>query len=78
MWTNKDEVELLNALDKLNKKGVKFALSNVLIHKGNENKLLKEWLDKNNFNIYPIKSRYISYHDNNNDKTIEVLVTNYE
>lgn len=43
-WTEKEERELLKLLDTLNAKGVKFALSNVLYHKGQENKILAEWL----------------------------------
>ena len=45
-WAQKEEFELLDVLDNLNKKEIKFALSNVISHKGNENTILKEWLNR--------------------------------
>lgn len=39
-WTEKEENELL---DSLNQRNIKFALLNVLYHKGQENKILAEW-----------------------------------
>ena len=75
-WTGEDEAELLDFLDNLNEKKVKFALSNVLIHKGKQNDLLARWSKK--YFIYPIKSNYISYHDNSIKNTVEVLITNYK
>lgn len=77
-WTEKDERDLLNCLDELNTKGVKFALSNVLIHKGNENKILSEWAK--NYKIHELdfnynNSNYQSKAKENN--TLEVLITNY-
>ena len=44
-WTEKEEKELLNLLDDLNEKNIKFALSNVLEHKGKSNKILKTWIN---------------------------------
>lgn len=75
-WTEKEEKELLETIDNLNKKGVKFALSNVLTHKGKTNSILKEWSSK--YNVHFLKSNYISYYDNTVKKdTTEVLITNY-
>lgn len=77
-WTEKDESDLLNCLDELNTKGVKFALSNVLIHKGNENKILSEWAKK-----YKIHELDFNYNNSNyqskakENNTLEVLITNY-
>ena len=76
LWTEKEEEELLNLLDILNSKGIKFALSNVFEHKGKENVLLKDWSKK--YNVHIIKSNYISYYDNSIKRdTLEVLITNY-
>ena len=61
-----------------NNKGVKFALSNVMEHKGLKNEILIEWANK--YNIHNINFNYknSSYHGKNNDKrTVEVLITNY-
>lgn len=74
-WSEESERELLKVIDLLNDRGIKFALSNVLIHKGNENKILIEWANK--YKIESVKSNYISYHDNSIKETIEVLIKNY-
>ncbi len=77
-WTEKEEQELLDLLDTLNRKKVKFALSNVFYHKGHLNNTLINWsrnytvnyIDKNYNNCsYQLKDR--------NAKTVEVLITNY-
>ena len=78
-WTNKEEVELLNVLDMLNAQGINFALSNVLRHKGQLNKLLADWSKK--YTIIHIDKSYsnCSYQfKDRNTKTVEVLITNYE
>lgn len=81
-WTEKDEKDLLAFLEKLDKKGIKFAVSNVLRSKGKENKILIDWLGKN-------KGKYITHnlsfdYSNSNyhtkgrkTNTEEVLITNY-
>lgn len=74
-WTEDNELCLLQLLDGLNNKGVKFALSNVFTHKGKSNILLIEWSKK--YHVYSVKSNYISYHDNSIKDTKEVLITNY-
>ena len=79
-WTVDDEKRLLTFLDEVNKKGAKFALSNVIFHKGQEHKLLKEWSERNGYNVIQLNFNYnnSSYHKKDkNDKTIEVLITNY-
>jgi DNA adenine methylase len=75
IWDQEDEKELLVKLDKLDKMKVRFALSNIIYHKGETNNILKNWISK--YNVYPIESNYISYHDNSNKDIGEVLVTNY-
>ena len=77
-WTLKEEKQLLNKLDKLNENGIRFALSNVLIHKGNENAELIEWSKK--YIIHYLKKDYknCSYHlKDKTSNTVEVLITNY-
>jgi len=82
-WTEKEENALLKTLDNLDKANMKFALSNVLEHKGKSNDILKNWI-KNNHNY---KINYIDFnYSNSNYQTIirdknasiEVLITNYE
>lgn len=78
-WTEKEEKQLLELLDSLDRQGIKFALSNVLYHKGLSNKLLIEWSKK--YNVHYIDKSYINcnYHfKEKNAKTVEVVITNYE
>lgn len=80
-WTTREELQLLNLLDNLNNRGIKFALSNVLEHEGKENILLKEWLAQREYNIIDINSCYknSNYQKQNkkNVESVEVLITNY-
>lgn len=80
-WTDKDELDLLNYLSILDQYGVKFALSNVIEHKGEQNVILEAWIREHNYNVHMIDSNYnnSNYHkqEGNVLKTIEVLVTNY-
>lgn len=79
-WTEKDEKELLNYINKLNDKNIKFALSNVTKHKGKKNNILIDWAIENKYNI-----NYLNYNYNNSNYhskskgnvTEEVLITNY-
>lgn len=78
-WTEKEELELLDLLDNLDKRKVKFALSNVFYHKGLENRILIDWSKKYNVNYIDKNYRNCSYHNKNrNAKTVEVLITNYK
>ena len=55
-WDESRENELLNLLDSLNCKGVKFALSNVIENKGKTNNILKEWAK--DYNIHYLNNYY--------------------
>jgi len=81
-WGIHDEINLLNILDSLNKKNIKFALSNVIQHKGQTNLYLDKWLKNNkNYTVHTINHHYANsnYQKINRDKeqTVEILVTNY-
>ncbi|OJV27943.1 MAG: DNA adenine methylase [Bacteroidetes bacterium 37-13] len=75
LWNEQNEKELIKTLDNLNKQNIRFACSNVVFYKGQENKIFNDWAKK--YNVIPIKSNYISYHDNSIKTFTEVLVTNY-
>lgn len=75
IWNKNKEIELLKLLDELNKKNIKFAISNMASYKGRKNEIFIKWMKK--YNVKKIKSNYISYHDNSNKKNEEVLVYNY-
>lgn len=82
-WSENQEYKLLAILENLHQRNIKFALSNVLEHKGKENEILKNWLTKNNY----LKINYLrADYSNSNYQTlvraknasVEVLITNYE
>ncbi|MDO5564852.1 MAG: Dam family site-specific DNA-(adenine-N6)-methyltransferase [Eubacteriales bacterium] len=75
-WKEQQELELYNFLDKANEKNIKFALSNVLEHKGKENTLLKSWSNK--YNIIDLQNNYSnSSYNTTKGNSREVLITNY-
>lgn len=80
-WTKQDEIDLLNYLFILDSKGIKFALSNVIEHKGATHEMLEAWIREHHYTIHHITCDYnnSNYHkqDGNVTKTIEVLITNY-
>lgn len=77
-WNEKKERELLELCDKLNFHGVRFALSNVLEHKGLRNEILIEWSKKYKVNYLKHNYNNCNYQDKNKEnKTVEVLITNY-
>ena len=77
LWNEQTEERLLRLLDTLNEHGVKFALSNVINYKGRVNELLLNWTKDRKYNLHPIKSNYISYHDNTINSFNDVLITNF-
>lgn len=77
-WNEEEEYSLLSFCDNLNNNNIKFALSNVLEHKGLKNEILMKWA--NSYKIHYLNHNYnnCNYQDKNKDsKTIEVLITNY-
>lgn len=73
-WTEQDEKDLLNLLDALNEKNIRWALSNNLKY---DNPLLDKWAEK--YNIHYINGNYsnCNYHKKDKSKDIEILVMNY-
>ena len=79
-WNEKKEKELLEYLNEVNERGIKFALSNVTEHKGLKNEMLIDWAIENQYNIHNLNYKYnnANYHlKNKNQITKEVLITNY-
>jgi len=78
LWNEETEKRLLSLLDYLHQKGIRFALSNVIKYKGRVNNSLLEWVSARAYlNVHPIKSNYISYHDNTIKSFNDVLITNF-
>ena len=73
-WSEDDEKSLLAILDELNKRGIRFALSNNLKY---NNPFLNKWKDK--YNVHYLNGDYsnCNYQKIDRSKDIEVLITNY-
>lgn len=81
-WNEETEKDLLNFLDELNDRNIRFALSNVLRSKGKENHILIEWLDKSSdkYRAVPLNYSYSNSNYQTKDKASvseEVLIINY-
>lgn len=80
-WSGDQEQKLLSILDSLNDQKIKFALSNVLTHKGKRNDLLNDWIKNNNYTVHNINKDYANSNyqtsSRNGILTQEVLITNY-
>lgn len=77
-WTQQDDLDLMDLCDKLDEQGTRFAMSNILEHKGLKNEKLIEWSKK--YKVYTLDYNYdnCNYQDNNkNNNTVEVLIVNY-
>lgn len=78
-WGKLEEAKLLKILKELDSRGVRFALSNVIDHKGRRNEMLADWVKENDFCVHYLAKDYrnSNYHTQNIGVTQEVLVTNY-
>lgn len=79
-WDEKDERDLLALLDTLNGRHIRFGLSNVLSNKGKENEILRDWAERNKYNVHHLNYSYknCNYHAKDKESiTDEVLITNY-
>lgn len=75
-WTSSQEILLFSYLNKLNSMGIRFALSNVISHKGKENNLLSEFA--RDYRVIELNKHYknSSYNTNKGDSK-EILLVNY-
>lgn len=73
-WSKKDETDLLNFLDNVDRHAGRFALSNNLKY---DNPLLEDWIEK--YNIHYLNGDYsnCNYQKKDKSKDMEVLITNY-
>jgi DNA adenine methylase len=76
----KQECKLLKILDMLHERGISFALSNVLIHRGRRNTTLLEWIEHRGYTITYLDKNYANSNYqiiDRESKSEEVLITNY-
>ena len=77
-WTPLEDRQLLGLLDELDRGGIRFALSNVFLHKGMTNEELIRWSQR--YHVLHLEQNYAncSYHaKDRSGNTQEVLITNY-
>lgn len=76
-WKEEQERSLYRYLDRAHKKGIKFALSNVMEHKGRHNEILEEWSRK--YNVIDLNFNYANAsYNTSRGGSREVLITNYK
>lgn len=75
-WTQEQEQKLHDCLDSLTRQKIRFAMSNVLVHKGKTNDLLIEWAK--NYHVIHLNHNYShSCYNTVKGSSKEVLITNY-
>ena len=82
-WGEEDEKALLEFLDRADRMGIRFALSNVLKSKGKQNTILMEWIKKNKGHYRAVHLDYhyanSNYQTKNRSRDAdEVLIINYK
>lgn len=81
-WGETNERDLLALLDRLDRQGVRVALSNVLRSKGRENRILLDWLEtgRGRFRAVPLTYSYANSNYHTRDRVSgseEVLIVNF-
>ena len=76
-WNVHREKKLLELLDLIDSKKIKFALSNVLESNGKRNEILERWSRSYKVHYLDYNYKNSNYQKNNLSKTIEILVTNF-
>ena len=75
-WVIEHDYKLFEIIEHLDRRNVRWGLSNVFVNRNNKNKHLIEWCNKNKWNVYHLNRNYnpFSRGNSNND---EVYITNY-
>lgn len=77
-WGEKEERKMLEILDDLSRRGIRYALSNVIEHKGKSNDILKAFIKRNAVRAHFLDFNYDNASHNSKARgSVEVLVTNY-
>ena len=76
-WNIDNDYEMFELLEKLNKKGIKWGMSNVFENRKIKNQHLIDWCIRNNWNINHLDINYSSLGKGNNESD-EVYICNYK
>jgi site-specific DNA-adenine methylase len=76
-WTVESDYRLFDIIDSLNKRNVRFGMSNVFVCRGKQNNHLIDWCTENKYIVHHFNRNYnpFSRGNSNND---EVYITNYQ
>lgn len=78
-WTKEQELAMYKLMDYLTERNIKFALSNVLEHKGITNELLLDYLETKPYYVHDLNYTYRnSSHNTKKEDSREVLIANYD
>ena len=75
-WSIDDDLKLFKALDEVGARGARFALSNVSVSRGVENKHLLQWAQARGYEVIELAKNYASLAKGNSGAQ-EVLIVNY-
>ena len=75
-WSLEDDYKLFSLLEELNRKGIKWGMSNVFENRGIKNEHLIKWCENKGWYVYHLNRNYnpFSRGNSNND---EVYICNY-
>lgn len=76
-WTIESDYKLFEIAEQLNKRGVKWGLSNVFSNRGNTNEHLIKWCNEKKWNVYHLDRNYNPFSRGNSDND-EVYICNYK
>ena len=77
-WGIDDDKKLFQVLENLNKRGIKWGLSNVFENRGIRNEHLVKWCKENNWNVHHLERNYNPFRGGKKSNSDEVFITNYE
>lgn len=80
-WSTSDELALFDFLSECHQQGIRFALSNVMIHKGQSHDLLQEFCQTHELYVHELVMNYSNANyqlKDKNSQSMEVLITNYQ
>lgn len=75
-WTKDNDLELFSLLEELDKKGVRWGLSNVFSIRDKTNEHLIQWCEEHNWKVYHLNLKYSSL-GKGNAQNDEVYICNY-
>jgi adenine-specific DNA-methyltransferase len=78
-WGEEQELAMYELMTQLTRQGVRYALSNVVEHKGRTNDYLKNFIEHSDAIVHYLNFNYgNSSHNTKRTGSVEVLVTNYD